>query len=122
MESTQTSNRYMIDRPKASGEKVEHCSLYYTHDEEPLKWSASFPLPQLHDIITVTMNGLGKATVVGYFTESGYLGVHVSFHNPPKWWKEQRNREKKNEPERWSRRPQWSKDGIGCVYGAEISL
>ena len=120
---------YEIKRPKASGEtaqieltpgKPQTFALYYNDDEEPLKWSAPFPLPQMGDQIKITMNGIGPATVVGFFEEGGYVGVMTKATNPPKWLVEQRQRDR-NRPD-FANQPQWYKDGIGCEFGAEIAL
>ena len=58
-------------------------------------------------MITVTMNQLGRGTVVGYEVVSGYLGVHVNLLNPPEWYVKQNKR---------NNRP-----NIGLVFGAEIT-
>jgi len=42
-------------------------------------------LPEIGEIIFVTMNGIGPAVVTGYFTEGGYLGVLCDAHTPPAW-------------------------------------
>ena len=119
---------FMIDRPKASGEtveqemctgKVQTFALYYTHDGEPLKWSASFPLPNLGDQIRITMNGIGPAVVVGFFYQEGFLGVMTQALTPPRWLVEQRKRDRLRSD--FFTKPQWYQNGIGCEFGAEIA-
>ena len=92
----------------------------YLYNGQPVKWSGAKPLPEIGTEVLVTMNSLGRATVTSYFIEHGFIGIHVQLHNPPAWWDEQRKRERKNQPDQWAKRPQWSKDGIACVFGAEI--
>jgi len=112
---------FFIDRPKATGQVSTDGFATYTSDEfEGLKWSAKFPLPQLGQRIYVTMNSIGWATVKGFFESAGFVGVMTLAENPPQWLKKQRESEKK-EPN-YKNRPQWVKDGIGCEFGAEISL
>ncbi len=57
-----------------------------------VKWSKDIPLPGIGTKINVKMNSLGPATVKGYFTEYGWLGLLVEFHNPPAWWIKQNGR------------------------------
>jgi hypothetical protein len=120
---------YDIARPKASGTTIEIelttgkaqiFALYYNDDGDLLKWSASFPLPQAGDHITITMNGIGPAVVVGFFEENGYVGVMTKATNPPKWLVDQRKRDKERQD--WESKPKWYRDGIGCVFGVEVAL
>lgn len=47
------------------------------------KWSGTMPIPQRGELVLGRMNSLGIAKVVGYFEDSGYLGVLVIPLNPP---------------------------------------
>lgn len=53
-----------------------------------LLWSGSF-LPQRGDKVRINFNQLGTGTVVAYFTEHGWLGVHVKLDKPPAWHRKQ---------------------------------
>jgi hypothetical protein len=114
-----TNEAFMIGRPKASGKKDGHCAIYYTHDEEPLKWSAPFPLPNIGVVIRNTNNGIGPAEVVGYFQKEGYLGLMTKPLNPPEWLVKQQRDQKSMEG--YDSLPNWRKNGIGCQFGAEIA-
>lgn len=73
------------------------------------KWSGSVPPPAIGTVVHVKFNELGNGTVVGYFVESGWLGVRVFPDNPPKWWVE--SNKKRNDTD-----PNYS------VFGAEINI
>jgi len=94
--------------------------VYRTEAGEDLKWSAKFPLPKIGDHIRITMNGIGEAEVVGFFKEGGFVGVMTRALNPPKWLKDQREKEQKSSS--FDSLPVWRKEGIGCQFGAEIAL
>jgi hypothetical protein len=119
---------FLIQRPKASGQTITHTiadreqvfAEYIDADGDSLKWSAKFPLPNMGDEIRITMNGIGPATVVGFFEEGGYVGVMTKATNPPAWLKKQRADAKKDP--RYASRPEWWKNDIGCQFGAEIAL
>jgi len=124
--------RYLIPKPAAvysltepteqergAGDKA-HCSIYVDDHGQRLYWSAPFPVPDLGDKVTITMNSIGRAVVVGYFEEGGYLGVMTKATNPPKWLVEQRARDHNRAD--FASKPQWYKDGIGCEFGSEIKL
>lgn len=49
-------------------------------------WFGKFAPPAVGTVITVKINGIGQATVVGYFTEGGYLGVLNQPIDPPAWY------------------------------------
>ena len=66
-------------------------------------WSGLAEPPQLGDQVVVGVNGIGLGTVVGYFTESGFLGVMVLPKHPPAWYVKQ------NGP-----------DAIAYTFGAEL--
>lgn len=54
-----------------------------------LNWHGRTALPQLGERVRVAFNGLGCGTVIGHFTEEGYLGVAVALENPPEWFTKQ---------------------------------
>ena len=121
---------YLIERPKESTDTLEvpsvngksqMMSVYYTARNEALKWSSRISLPQIGDLIRITMNGIGPATVTGYFSQEGYVGVMARALNPPLWLREQRADETNNR-ERFSQKPQWYQNGIRCYFGAEIDM
>ena len=66
-------------------------------DKTRVKWSGkSLTLPKVGDRIKVTMNGIGHGTVLGYFIEYGWLGLHVKPEVQPDWLvKQERERKRK---------------------------
>lgn len=50
-----------------------------------LKWSGKTAPPAVGQIIKVG-NGIGEATVLGYFSEEEWLGVKVQPVAPPEWY------------------------------------
>lgn len=68
------------------------------------KWSGKGEPPVIGDHVTVSVNGIGVALVEGYFTEYGFLGLHVRPLRPPKWYVEQNGR-----------------DATCYVFGAELN-
>lgn len=74
-------------------------------DPNGAKWSAAFPPPPRGDRVRVKMNNIGQSTVVGYFTEYGYLGLLVKPLDPPPWYVRQNGR-----------------DALAHVFGAEIDF
>lgn len=54
-----------------------------------IKWGGVEPPPPIGTEITVNFNGLGPATVKGYFVEVGWLGLLVRLRKPPAWWAQQ---------------------------------
>ena len=54
-----------------------------------LVWSGKF-MPMVGDIVGTSQWGV--ATVTGFFTEDGFLGVELSPHDPPEWWIDQMER------------------------------
>ena len=65
-------------------------------------WSSLGPLPRIGTRVRVTMNGLGPGIVRGYFTESGWLGLHVELTAPPAWWVKQVTEAKRTGKRRWA--------------------
>lgn len=82
-----------------------------------MMWSGDFPIPPIGSRVFVLMNGIGWAIVKGYFESYGYVGLMTLPTKPPKWLREQQRRER-NDP----MTPRWSKEGIGCEFGNELSL
>ena len=58
---------------------------------EALIWAGKngFAPPPIGSKVKVTINGLGNAEVVGYFSEEGYLGLRTKLDNPPAWYLKQ---------------------------------
>ena len=50
------------------------------------------PLPELGEEVFIHTNGIGDATVTGYFVEHGYLGFYAKVRNPEPEWVEQEER------------------------------
>ena len=51
-----------------------------------LKWSAEFEVPAIGADILIRTNSIGRAKVVGYAAQGGYLGVMTVPYSPPAWW------------------------------------
>lgn len=49
------------------------------------RWSSDIDPPPIGTRIMVNFNQFGTGTVVGYFTESGWLGVVVDIDKQPAW-------------------------------------
>ncbi|WPG38840.1 hypothetical protein [Variovorax sp. EBFNA2] len=82
----------------------------YTRDpfaQDMFKWSADFDIPSIGDDVLIRINGIGRAKVVGYASQGGYLGVMTVPYSPPDWWTLQ------NGPP--------SPDNAALAFGAEIS-
>jgi hypothetical protein len=73
-------------------------------DNAEYLWSGKLAPPAVGEKIEITMNGIGEATVTGYFAEEGWLGVRFRAHNPPEWYVKQNGR-----------------DCIGHAFGVEIA-
>lgn len=58
-----------------------------------IKWSGPGPIPPVSAIVTITMNNLGRAEVLGYFLADGgigfFIGLKVHLLDPPPWWTRQ---------------------------------
>ncbi len=76
--------------------------------KDMLKWSAQFDVPQVGQDIFIRINAIGRAKVVGYGAQDGYLGVMTVPYDPPGWWIRQ------NGPP--------GADNAALAFGAEISL
>lgn len=70
-------------------------------------WSGDGPPPPLGARVDIAMNNLGPGTIVGYFYEAGWLGVHVRLENPPEWHRKQTKGTKR--------------EGTTMVFGAELA-
>jgi len=120
MTETTTKNmpeRFFIPRPVADGTvRIEGQTFrrYRNERGEELLWSALFPVPAVGDAIVIEMNSIGKAIVMGYFEAHGFLGVMTRSLNPPEYLRKQQV----TSPGTLG----WQRAGIGCEYGAEISL
>ncbi|WPG36913.1 hypothetical protein [Variovorax sp. EBFNA2] len=75
--------------------------------QDMFKWSADFEVPSIGDDVIIRINGIGRAKVVGYASQAGYLGVMTVPYSPPDWWIRQ------NGPP--------SADNAALAFGAEIS-
>ncbi|GER21373.1 hypothetical protein VCH24_64250 [Variovorax boronicumulans] len=83
----------------------------YTRDpfaQDMFKWSADFEVPSIGADVIIRIYGIGRAKVVGYASQGGYLGVMTVPYSPPDWWIRQ------NGPP--------SADNAALAFGAEISL
>lgn len=112
--------KFFIPKPDVTDQqsaKPDSFALYQS-GAEMLKWSAPFPLPNVGDRVYILLNSIRWATVKGYFSEAGFLGCMTLAENPPEWLRKQRKREEKSDRDQ----PQWVRDGIGCEFGAELSL
>ncbi len=78
---------------------------------ENSKWSGEHAVPAIGETVNVTMNGLGRGIVRGYFVANVWLGIYVELSNPPEWWVKQMCRTDFS-PAR--------KPGCAMVFGAEI--
>lgn len=54
-------------------------------------WSGVNHPPAVGSIVRVTINDIGLAEVLGYFVESGWLGLLVRPSNPPEWYVKKNN-------------------------------
>lgn len=75
--------------------------------QDVFKWSADFEVPSICDDVLIRINGIGRAKVVGYASQGGYLGVMTVPYSPPDWWVLQNGAP--------------SPDNAALAFGAEIS-
>ena len=66
-------------------------------------WSGASQPPDIGSVVSIRMNRIGLAKVVGYFVEGGYLGLLVKPYAPPDWYIRQNGY-----------------NATGHVFGAEI--
>lgn len=114
------TEQFFIAKPTPTDKPVQDGGAtfagYRTADGRTLKWSGKLPLPEVGQRIYITMNGIGWAVVKGYFESEGYIGVMTLATRPPKWLRDQRQRDiKSGRP-----MPGWMLEGIGCEFGTEI--
>lgn len=64
-------------------------------------------MPAIGADILIRINDIGRAKVVGYASQDGYLGVMTVHYSPPAWWGRQ------NGPA--------NLDNAALAFGAEIS-
>lgn len=89
-------------------EGIVLCDEGNQHDESIIKWSGSYPIPQIGSSVKINFNELGTGKVEGYFTEHGYCGVYVRLDKAPDW------KVKAHKGTRY--------EGIAMVFGQETSL
>lgn len=56
---------------------------------DTVKWSNSEPPPAIGATITIKLNGIGPARVLGYFQDANWLGCIVLPLSPPAWYVKQ---------------------------------
>lgn len=93
----------LVDLPEGIVLRTEENS----GDESVVKWSGSYPIPQIGQPVKVNFNSLGTGVVESYFVEHGYLGVTVRLDKEPEWKIKQHKGTKHA--------------GIAMVFGLEIS-
>ena len=115
-----TAIAYYIDKPTDTGTTKQdpafpanHHHIYTTPDGE-LLWSGKTPVPEVGQSVTVTMNGIGKATVRGYVKADLWLGLIVYPLYPPEYLKKNIADAQKN-----PNASTWRKEGCIVVYGTE---
>lgn len=108
--------KFFIAKPTTTSDP----HTYINAEGRQLKWSATFPLPEIGARIHITMNRIGPAIVKGYF-EAGdpakavWLGVMTKATKPPAYLKRQQAEAKKDPT-----LPEWMRSGIGAEFGSEI--
>jgi hypothetical protein len=123
MQATQSKyvSKFDIPHPGQGILMLAESNWKYTVDGEPMIWSNHKQLPALGSKVKITMNGIGTATVVGYFYEAvqdgAWIGIMTLPTNPPKWLKDQNKAGASN-----MARPVWWRAGIGCTYGSECEV
>lgn len=70
--------------------KIEQAIASYTEFEK-LQWVSNKPIPAVGTEINVAINSIGKAKVLKYFVEHGFIGLLVQPLNPPEWYIRQNN-------------------------------
>lgn len=68
-----------------------------------LVWAGKVPPPPVGEKVHLTINSLGEAAVVGYFSQDGFLGLRTKLDNPPDWYLKQNKG-----------------NVVGCVFGPEF--
>lgn len=96
------TNRYGLDTLPAWRRPVGP-ELPHTKPGEVAYWSGKAEPPAIGATVHVKMNGIGKAKVLAYFVEYGWLGIEVLPEKPPAWYVKQNGT-----------------DCSGGVFGAEL--
>ena len=65
-------------------EKVEQPVNSYTEFEQ-LQWVCDKPIPAVGSEVNVTINGIGRSTIMKYFVEHG-LSACMQPLDPPAWY------------------------------------
>lgn len=73
-----------------------------------LKWSGSYPIPQVGQRVKINFNGLGSGVVESYFIEHSFVGITVKLEDDPEWHQKQC-------------KGTWY-EGKALVFGQEITL
>lgn len=63
--------------------------LWERQDPDGARWSGAGDPPAIGGRVNCRINGLGLATVTGYFVQGGYLGVTVKLDEPKSWYLKQ---------------------------------
>lgn len=58
-------------------------------DPTKARWGGKIPPPPIGAKIKIAVNGIGPGTVLGYFEQEGFLGVHVQPDAAPAWYLKQ---------------------------------
>ena len=117
--------RFFIPKPTATDNAIrvgEKFGIYINDRQQPLQWSADFPLPEIGSRIFIAMNSIGWAKVMGYLESDHFLGVMTKATKPPVWLRKQLSRDRKEARSSAKPHPQWMLDGIGCEFGNELRL
>ncbi len=73
--------------------------------EGKVRWTGPAAPPAIGTAVVATINNCGPATVTGYFTQDGFLGLLVKLSDPPAW----HSRQNKGDP-------------TGHLFGPEFRL
>lgn len=111
IEASHFYEKFFVDPPQPT--KDSH--LYCTTDGFLVKWSGTTPLPAVGTEIRILLNHIGPGTVTGYFESCGFIGVMVTPSKPPDWLLQQCREHRSDAPD-------WLRQGIVCVFGAEMTL
>lgn len=109
--------------PSETGKPLNDKLLMVYHDasNKEMLWSGSKPIPYIGEKVFVNMNGIGAATVKGYYATDCenccFVGVMVLPDNPPEYYKKNIQQAKKD-----PKAPNWRKEGIGCITGNELRM
>lgn len=65
-------------------------------DKTIIKWSGTWPIPQIGDKVSINFNQLGEAIVESYFIEHGYFGLATKLIDAPEWHRKQHDKNSKH--------------------------